>query len=318
MVPAGYLRTALGVLMLVALSACDEALQTSVAPQPRPSQPQVAANAYVPPSAASQELARYYARVENDLITRGLLRTDGGGPDTPYDADDLARNFERIAFVNEHSGRTGLYAGGQSEVKLTRWEKPVRITTDFGPTVPPKTRTADRTEIDAFADRLARVTGHSIRSVQRDGNFIVVIAGQDDTAYVQQRLKTLVPNIPPDRLALLRNLQRPYFCFVFTFASPNAADTITKAVAFIRAENSDLLRLSCIHEEIAQGLGLSNDSPSARPSIFNDDDEFALLTSHDEKLLSMLYDPRLKPGMSGEEARPVARIIARELMGQSL
>jgi hypothetical protein len=43
----------------------------------------------------------------------------------------------------------------------------------------------------------------------------------------------------------------------------------------IRAEHPDLLRLSCLHEEIAQGLGLPNDSPRARPSIFNDDEEFA-------------------------------------------
>ena len=66
----------------------------------------------------------------------------------------------------------------------------------------------------------------------------------------------------------------------------------------IRAEHPDLLRLSCLHEEIAQGLGLSNDSPAARPSIFNDDEEFALLTRHDELLLTMLYDPRMIPGMS--------------------
>jgi hypothetical protein len=52
----------------------------------------------------------------------------------------------------------------------------------------------------------------------------------------------------------------------------------TRAVAVVRAEHPDLLRQSCIHEEIAQGLGLPNDSPAARPSIFNDDEEFALLT----------------------------------------
>ncbi len=89
-------------------------------------------------------------------------------------------------------------------------------------------------------------------------------------------------------------------------------------MALIRSEHPDLFRLSCIHEEIAQGLGIPNDSPRARPSIFNDDDEFALLTRHDELLLQMLYDPRLTPGMTAEEARPIARIIARELMGEDL
>jgi hypothetical protein len=83
----------------------------------------------------------------------------------------------------------------------------------------------------------------------------------------------------------------------------------------IRAEHPDLLRLSCLHEEVAQGLGLANDSPTARPSIFNDDEEFALLTRHDELLLRILYDARLRPGMQSREAAPIARAIAEELVG---
>jgi hypothetical protein len=70
-----------------------------------------------------------------------------------------------------------------------------------------------------------------------------------------------------------------------------------------------------VHEEIAQGLGLPNDSPAARPSIFNDDEEFALLTRHDELLLRILYDERLSPGMEPDEARPIVRRIAEELVG---
>ena len=84
----------------------------------------------------------------------------------------------------------------------------------------------------------------------------------------------------------------------------------------VRAEHPDLLRKSCYHEEIAQGLGLANDSPNARPSIFNDDEEFALLTTHDEALLSMLYDPRLSVGMNLDEARPVIYQLAREKAGR--
>ena len=45
----------------------------------------------------------------------------------------------------------------------------------------------------------------------------------------------------------------------------------------IRAEHPPLTRLSCVHEEMAQAMGLPNDSPDARPSLFNDDLEFALL-----------------------------------------
>jgi len=64
-------------------------------------------------------------------------------------------------------------------------------------------------------------------------------------------------------------------------------------------------------------MGLSNDSPDARPSIFNDDEEFALLTRHDELLLQILYDRRLRPGMTEAEAAPIVRRIAGELLGES-
>jgi hypothetical protein len=315
---SGYLKPLLGFVALLALANCDETLTSSVVPQPRPVAPAPAPNAYVPPSAESQDLARFYQRVERDLVTRGLLRTDGGGPDTPYDADDLAKNFDVIAFVNEHSGSNAAFTSGSSEIKLSRWKSPIRIMTEFGPSVAPQNRVADRQKIENYSERLRRTTGHNIRSVDRDGNFIVFVAGLDDTSYAQSRLRALVPNIPQDRLDLLNTLETPYYCFVFTFANSGDPNTITKAVAYIRAENPDLLRLSCIHEEIAQGIGLPNDSPVARPSIFNDDDEFALLTSHDEKLLTILYDERMKPGISADEARPVVRIIARELMGQQL
>jgi hypothetical protein len=86
-------------------------------------------------------------------------------------------------------------------------------------------------------------------------------------------------------------------------------------VALIRAEHPELLRSACIHEELAQGMGLANDSPTARPSIFNDDEEFGLLTKHDELLLKILYDPRLKTGMTVEEATPIVQTIAAELVG---
>ncbi len=305
-------------LSLLALASCDEVLTTSVVPEPRPVQPQGPSNAYVEPSAASLDLARYYQSVENNLLTRGLLRTDGGGPDTPYDADDLARNFETIAFYNEYPGQGVSNGAGRTRRQLSRWSAAVRINPEFGPSVAPEVRQLDTAQINAYADRLSRLTGHPVSTVSRNANFHVFVAGEDDTAYVQARLRQLIPGIGQAQLDLFDKLPRSFYCFVFASASSGSPQTYTRAVALIRSEHPDLVRLSCIHEELAQGLGLPNDSPQARPSIFNDDDEFALLTSHDEKLLTILYDPRLRSGMTAEEARPVVRIIARELMGQSL
>ena len=314
-------------LLLLALVGCDkaqtteaqttEAQTTSVVLEPGLTQPPGQSNAYVEPSAASLDLARYYESVQNNLLTRGLLRTDGGGPDTPYDADDLARNFETIAFYNEYPGQAVSTGASRTSRQLSRWSGTVRIMPEFGPSVALSVRQQDAARVNTYVSRLSRLTGHPISTVSRNANFHVFVAGEDDTTYVQARLRHLIPDIGQAQLDLFDNLPRSFYCFVFASATSGAPQTYTRAIALVRSEHPELARLSCIHEEIAQGLGLPNDSPSARPSIFNDDDEFALLTSHDEKLLTILYDRRLKPGITADEALPVVRIIARELMGQS-
>ena len=84
---------------------------------------------------------------------------------------------------------------------------------------------------------------------------------------------------------------------------------ISGGLVVIGSETRGILRRACLHEEIVQSLGLANDHPDVRPSIFNDDGEFALLTEHDEHLLRILYDPRLEIGMTAEEAMPIVRRI---------
>ena len=85
--------------------------------------------------------------------------------------------------------------------------------------------------------------------------------------------------------------------------SRDGTNVYSDAVAIIRAELPDRTRDMCYFEEITQGLGLANDSPVARPSLFNDSAEFAVMTVLDEQLLRMLYDPRLRPGMT-EDHKP--------------
>ena len=104
------------------------------------------------------------------------------------------------------------------------------------------------------------------------------------------------------------------YCLVYAM-SEGSSGRYSRAFAVIRAEHPELLRLSCMHEEIAQAMGLANDSPRARPSIFNDDEEFALLTVQDELMLRMLYNPALRPGMTEAEARPIVESLARAILG---
>ncbi|MCV3273005.1 DUF2927 domain-containing protein [Roseobacter sinensis] len=291
-----------------ALVACD-ATQAPLAVKTPPARPSVQAETQLQPtSEKSAALRSYLVQVQSAQLSQGLLREDGGGADTPFTADMLARNFERIVFFNEYD--TALRGRG-GESPLRRWSAPVRVGTIFGNSIPPSQRNADGTAIRNYARRLSQITGHPIMSFGAP-NFIVIVASEDDRGAALDAAAARVPGISRESLNALRNLSRDTYCAVAAYAAGSDANTYTAAVAVIRAENPGLLRLSCIHEEMAQALGLANDS-DARPSIFNDDDEFALLTQHDELLLKMLYDPRLSPGMSAAEAAPIARTIALEL-----
>lgn len=291
---------------LALLAACDAGMMTSSTPQLRPGG---VGNTVRPTSEESAALRSYLAQVETAQLSQGLLREDGGGPDTPFTADMLARNFEQIVFYNEYE--TALQGrGGKSP--LRRWETPVRVSTIFGESVPLEQRPGDERLVHDYARRLNKVTGHPINTFGPP-NFVVVFASEDDRNMALDRAASLIPGITEESLDPLRALDRDTYCAVIAYGSAKRANTYSAAVALIRTENPQLLRTSCVHEEMAQGLGLANDSNNARPSIFNDDDEFALLTTHDELLLTMLYDPRLQPGMTAEHAAPITRIIAREL-----
>ena len=301
-------------LALLALTACVAVPPStpSTNPPPRPERltpPQGEPERRSGPSQRSQALSRYYSAVQADLLAQGLLRTGGGGVDTPYTDTDLMRNFERIAFYDEYARNGGFRRGNDMPGGLRKWTGPVRMAVEFGANVPQEQRATDNTMVNRYAARLSRITGHPISAGSSNPNFHVLFMSEDDRDQAVNRVKQIVPNIGANSLALFRNLPRSIHCLVVAFSDSNNDYRYSRAIAFIRSEHPELMRRSCVHEELAQGLGLANDSPQARPSIFNDDDEFALLTTHDEELLRLLYNPALKPGMTPEQARPIMRRI---------
>jgi len=302
-------------LAALSLVACNAVPSEPDVPEAKPvARPAAQARAPEPaialkrgPSQESVALAAYYARVEADLLVQGLLRTDGGGPDTPFTDTMLMRNFVTIALAEEYARGAGLRAGTGDLGRIKKWTQPVRMSVEFGRSVPEEIRNRDRAEVTRYTARLARVTGHPITMSDADPNFHVLFMSEDDRSQISRRIRQLVPNINAQSLAIFDRLPRSIHCLVIAFSGSSGGYDYAKAIALIRAEHPPLLRKSCIHEELAQGLGLSNDSPLARPSIFNDDDEFALLTTHDEMLLKLLYNPRMRPGMDADATRAVLR-----------
>ncbi len=311
----GHVRAIL-LVGATALAGCEQIAPTP-APPPPPSQPPQPRPDVREQSQASLKAQAYYQRVQNTLLTQGLLRTDGGGPDTPFTAESLTRDFLRIALFQEYAETSTRLIARENSSFLHRWTTPVRYEITYGASVPMDQRSKDSRTIKQYGARLSRLTQLGFSENSTNTNMHIFVVNEDERKALGPTLRSIVPGISQATVNAAINMNRDTYCLAFA-ASPGNSGSIAKAIIIIRGEHPDLMRRSCVHEEIAQALGLPNDSPDARPSIFNDDSEFALLTTHDELLLRILYDPRLRPGMKQAEARPIVETIAAELLGGSV
>ena len=263
---------------------------------------------------ASAVIRRHYAKVQAALLSEGLLRTDTNPQDAPFTTQTLTENFLRIALFEEYAGGQVAHRATATPISLLRWKDPVRVALRFGAAVPASQQAADRGHVTSYLAHLSTITGHPINLSEKSPNFWLYIASVDDRATLGPALNAEIPGLTAGQRQSMTHMDRGTYCQVLT-QSDAASSTYARAVVVIPAEHPDLMRLACMHEELAQSLGLPNDSKAARPSIFNDDQEFALLTHQDELMLQILYDPALTPGMTGAEARPIVETLASAVSG---
>jgi hypothetical protein len=269
----------------------------------------------VPATAQHQsivQLASYYQQMEQELVSQGHLRQERWT--SGLDAATLARNFMAIAMRSEYSLRGGAATQGGGVAPLRRWEQPIRLGVHFGPSVSGAQQRRDLATVQSVAQRLHRASGHPIRVVNANPNFHVLVLNDEERANARAVLQQLAPGLSRAAQNAVLRMRPNTFCMVVAIPGANPADGYQQAIAIVRAEHPPLMRRSCIEEELAQGMGLANDSPDARPSIFNDDEEFGVLTRHDELLLRMLYHDSLRCGMSAGAVDQYVEALARTVL----
>jgi hypothetical protein len=73
----------------------------------------------------------------------------------------------------------------------------------------------------------------------------------------------------------------------------------------LTVDNGDFTFLDCAYEELLQSLGPINDTSSVPWTMFNDDVSMGFFDVYDQYILNVLYDPRVKAGMTVEEVKAV-------------
>jgi len=220
-----------------------------------------------------------------------------------YSNEQLHRNFFSIAMRAEAADDVDL----SGKISVAKWIKPLRYHLE-GAT------TSDAKRVEVLIKQLHNLTGIDIApaTVHEPNLRIRFVPFRARNGEVVRLISqgTLGPSVG-GMVYRWRDAEREK-CLGLISVDPGTG-AITQADILIKDELPPRIRKACIVEEIVQSLGLMNDDPQARPSIFNDSQEYLDLTSHDEFLLRILYDSRVRPGMTARQMNPLVRQIIREV-----
>jgi Protein of unknown function (DUF2927) len=90
-----------------------------------------------------------------------------------------------------------------------------------------------------------------------------------------------------------------------TSVKSNTEGEIVHAVSFVIVDKGDNVFLDCAYHELLHAFGLSNHDQSNPWTTLNQHRMVGYLTIYDRALLTLLYDPRSKPGMTATQIKAV-------------
>lgn len=176
--------------------------------------------------------------------------------------------------------------------RIRKYQAPVRVFADG--TRPD--RKAQLTKI--VADIARRVQHLDIAMVtSNDGaNVIVKLVRDRDlsrtiaTFYGSERAREIRTSLDPQCLSGFRK---------------NEKFEIEHSDVILTVDNGDFTFFDCAYEELLQSLGPINDTSSVPWTMFNDNVSMGFFDLYDQYILNLLYDPRIRAGMTVAEVKAV-------------
>jgi hypothetical protein len=177
--------------------------------------------------------------------------------------------------------------------RIRKYDTPVRVFVD-GRVKPDR-----RPEVAAVvADIRAHVDHLDIAMTDRraDANVMVRLVRDRDLA------GTIRANFGRDQARRIQRSMQPKCLSGFR---KDESYRILRSDVILVADAGDFVFYDCVYEELLQSLGPINDTASVPWTMFNDDVQKGFFDVYDQYILNILYDPRIRPGMTAAEARAV-------------
>ena len=205
---------------------------------------------------------------------------------------EIVEGFMKTAFGAEY------HLAGRVD-RIRKYEVPVRVFADGR---------ADRKAQIAkiVADIAARVRHLDIAMVDDndDANVLVKLVRDRDlyrtisAFYGVARAKEIKTTLDPQCLSGFRK---------------NEKFEIEHSDVILTVDNGDFVFLDCAYEELLQSLGPINDTATVPWTMFNDNVSMGYFGVYDQYLLNLLYDPRIKAGMTVQEVKAVLPAVLADV-----
>src|SRR4051794_11096384 len=203
---------------------------------------------------------------------------------TSFTDGEIVDGFFKTAFGAEY------HLAGRVD-RIRKYEAPVRVFAEG----------ANRADRKA---QLARIVGDIARRVQ---HLDIAMAETGEDANVAVRLvrdrdlyRTISTFFGNDRAREIRSSLDPQCLSGFR---KNEKYEIEHSDVILTVDNGDFIFFDCAYEELLQSLGPINDTNSVPWTMFNDSVQMGYFDVYDQYIMNILYDPRIKAGMTVQEVR---------------
>ena len=231
----------------------------------------IAFDAVGPPPPASAEIPAIASRQRTEKKT--------------FTDSEITEGFFKTAFGAEY------HLAGRVD-RIRKYDMPVRVFADGNR----PDRKAQLAKVVADIGRRVQHLDIAMAESSDAANVVVKLVRDRDlnrtisTFYGSERARSIRGSLDPQCLSGFRK---------------NEKFEIEHSDVILTVDNGDFIFFDCGYEELLQSLGPINDTSSVPWTMFNDNVSMGFFDVYDQYILNILYDPRVKAGMTVAEVKAV-------------